>query len=637
MPRRIVPERGLVLTSEQKEVLEKRANHLKRQIEGLGKQDGQQLLPDVIIFFTAVERALEQEIFYTGEDAANAALLLDHGDERAEKLFAGETPWITQTGLVVRGFVSKLDDSIQPYGLVVPETFDPSAGRRHRLDIWNHGRNAKGSELSFLMERLTDPGEFTPQDTFVLHPYGRYSNAMKFAGEVDVFEALAHVKTNYPIDEDRICIRGFSMGGAATWHLAAHHAGEWVAATPGAGFAETAEYQQIAERDVPFPWWEQAMWASHDATKYAVNFHQCPTVAYSGELDAQKQAADIMSKYLSKEGIVLKHILGAGMGHQYDDASKADIERWLVPILATGRDRSPSSIRFTTYTLRYNRMRWVQVDGLERHWERGRVDAKISGSTIYATTCGVTALNLSFGAEESPFQPGQAVRVVIDGDELDCGTVGKDRSWLLQLVKRHEGWSTGSTLESLRKRPCLQGPIDDAFMDSFMMVTPTGTPTVNRKVAEWIETELDDAIYQWHMQFRGDVRIAADGDVTDVDIDRHNLVLWGDPSSNRLLERLIEDLPLVWNRESVELGGCVHDSANSVPVLIYPNPLNPDRYVVLNSGFTFAPYGNLSNALQTPKLPDWAVLDIRVPEEYRLTSGVIDCDFFDEQWKVKML
>src|SRR6185369_2651675 len=106
---------------------------------------------------------------------------------------------------------------------------------------WLHGRGETLSELNFIADRQKTPGQFTHESTLVLHPYGRYCNASKFAGETDIFEALEHVKPHYSIDENRIAVRGFSMGGASCWHLATHHAGLWAAASPGAGFAETAE------------------------------------------------------------------------------------------------------------------------------------------------------------------------------------------------------------------------------------------------------------------------------------------------------------------------------------------------------------------------------------------------------------
>ncbi len=43
---------------------------------------------------------------------------------------------------------------------------------------------------------------------------------------------------------------------------------------------------------------------------------QCPTVAYSGEIDKQKQAADIMDRFLKAEGLDLTHIIGPQTAHK---------------------------------------------------------------------------------------------------------------------------------------------------------------------------------------------------------------------------------------------------------------------------------------------------------------------------------
>ena len=71
-----------------------------------------------------------------------------------------------------------------------------------------------------------------------------------------------------------------------------------------------------------------------------------------------------------------------------------------------------------------------------------------------------------------------------------------------------------------------------------------------------------------------------------------------------------------------------------LPALIYPNPLNPTRYVVLNSGFTFAHPRSSSNADQTPKLPDYAVVDIDGMPAVGVAGEVVEAGFFDEQWKL---
>ena len=70
------------------------------------------------------------------------------------------------------------------------------------------------------------------------------------------------------------------------------------------------------------------------------------------------------------------------------------------------------------------------------------------------------------------------------------------------------------------------------------------------------------------------------------------------------------------------------------PVFLYPTPVNPKRYVVVNSGFTFREAGAQSNARQTPKLPDWAVIDIRVPPTPLAPGAVADAGFFGEHWEL---
>ena len=148
------------------------------------------------------------------------------------------------------------------------------------------------------------------------------------------------------------------------------------------------------------------------------------------------------------------------------------------------------------------------------------------------------------------------------------------------------------------------------------MVRPTGT-ALNEKVGKWADAEMKHAVDHWRRQFRGEARVKDDKDVTDADIAAHNLVLWGDPSSNAVLAKIADKLPIQWDKDGVRLGDKTYDAGHHVPVLIYPNPLNPKRYVVLNSGFTFREYDYLNNARQVPKLPDFAVVDIDVPVSSR--------------------
>ena len=489
------------------------------------------------------------------------------------------------------------------------------------------------TEINFLNDHLKNPGQFTPANTFVLHPYGRFCNANKFAGEVDTFEALAHIRKNYPIDENRISVRGFSMGGAATWHIATHHAGLWAAAAPGAGFAETPEYQKSNLRETP--WYEQKLWHLYNATDYAANLFNLPTVAYSGEIDKQKQAADVMARELKKEGIELTHIIGPQTEHKYHPDSIPEINRRIDSIVAKGRNPIPAHVKFTTYTLRYNKMFWVTIDGLEQHWEKATVDAEIKdAATIQARTANVTALTLSIPSGLSPFAIGQATIVMIDAQKLVAPPSQSDRSWRMRLQKNGKTWGMATeATTALQKQHGLQGPLDDAFLDSFVMVRPTGK-AANEAIGVWVKNEMEYASKIWRSQFRGEAQIKDDSDITPADIANSNLILWGDPSSNKILAQIADKLPIKWSATNIQVGGKTYSSTQHLPLLIFPNPLNPKHYVVLNSGFTFRE-DNASNARQTPKLPDWAIVDITVPPSPLRVGRIVNAGFFGEQWELK--
>lgn len=631
-----VPPLGIPIPPTERAVLESSVTTLGREIETLrttlkSKPLLLELLPDVQIYYNAVAYSLAQDTFYRAADFKTARTLLQHGMERVKQLRADQAPWNIATGLVVRGYVSRIDGSVQPYGLVVPPSYRAGSGQKHRLDFWFHGRGDNLTELAFIAGRETRAGEFTPDDTFVLHPYGRYCNAFKFAGEVDVFEALEHARKYYAIDPDRIAARGFSMGGAAAWHIGAHHASQWVAVNPGAGFVDVKKYQKLEDKLNTVPWQEQKLWNLYDALACPINLMNTTLVAYSGEEDTQKIAAEYMEQALAAEGFKMTHIIGPQTGHKYEPEAKKKVAALMDAAAAKGVNHRPSKISFVTYTLKYNRMHWVTVDALERHWEQARVDAELLPGVIQVKAVNVAALTL----ENPAPTPTAALKLRLNGQDVSVANA----SWPLHLRKAGAAWQVmdeaafRASASTLAKRHDLQGPIDDAFMDRFVFVRPTGT-ALNEKVGAWVKDELADATLQWWRQFRGKPQIKDDTAVTDADIADSNLVLWGDPSSNKVLARIADKLPMRWDTKQVSLGGITFDADKHVLVLIYPNPLNPKRYVVLNSGFTFAETRGQSNAQQTPKLPDWAIVNLTVPRATRLLQGVVTAGFFDESWQV---
>lgn len=455
------------------------------------------------------------------------------------------------------------------------------------------------------------------------------------------------------------------MGGAACWQFATHYSDRWFAANPGAGFSETPQFLKVFQKEElkPTPW-EQTLWNLYDCDKWALNLTHCPTIAYSGENDKQKQAADVMEQALAEHGIRLRHVIGKGMGHKYDADSKAVVDITLDTLQDFEPRETSKEIHLETYTLKYNRMHWVQIDALESHWKRATVKAKLELVTPRDNPNRVAGLpprhflEVSFDASNVEklsisFPPGTFSDVVIPyyvdidpdpdipgvpGLEGDVPRPFSDGSWSAAFRRTsatHNSWKVvDSIAPGLRKRHNLQGPIDDAFMDSFIFVRPTGTPA-NEAVGKWADAELTRAIEHWRRHFRGDARVVNDVDLTDEMIQSSNIVLWGDPKSNSVLAKIADKLPIQWTADKVTVGEKSYDGKNHAPILIYPNPLNLNRYVVLNSSFTFRDYAYLNNARQVPMLPDWAIIDLTTPPNPVWPGKVMEADFFDEQWKLK--
>lgn len=228
-------------------------------LQGLIKEIGtHELLSDVLIYEKAVRWALVYKELYDAPPPKNGKALpaggnvrkvLAAGLQRAKQMKDGNTPWTTQTGYVLRGYRSRIDGSVQPYGLFVPKEYDYKGENRHRLDFWWHGRGETLSEANFMANPQGASGIVSVPGQFILFPYGRYCCANKFAGEIDSFECLDHASKHYRIDESRLVARGFSMGGAACWQYAVHFPTLWCANAPGAGFSETPEFLKEFQKE----------------------------------------------------------------------------------------------------------------------------------------------------------------------------------------------------------------------------------------------------------------------------------------------------------------------------------------------------------------------------------------------------
>ena len=71
-----------------------------------------------------------------------------------------------------------------------------------------------------------------------------------------------------------------------------------------------------------------------------------------------------------------------------------------------------------------------------------------------------------------------------------------------------------------------------------LSVRPTGAPW-NRGVDDWAGARLRALQKRWLCDERGSLPVKDDRDVTEQEVQNYNLVLFGDPGSNRFLSGLL--------------------------------------------------------------------------------------------------
>ncbi len=618
--------------------------------EALGKMPDSPFKPDVEVYTKAVEWVVRHEEYWDAKSGEKILAVLAAGRKRAMELVAlrptASPSWTRIRGKpVVYGYRSMVDGSVQPYSLTIPDDYDDNS-ERYRLDVVLHGRDATLTELKFISSReaakpVKEIGPYIQVDV-----YGRGNNAFRWSGEADVFEAQnAALNRLFPRNFARInatvkVLRGFSMGGAGTWHIGLHQPFRFSAIGPGAGFSVTKGY--VKNMPDPLPNYIERCLHIYDAADYAENAYHVPVIAYAGDKDPQVAATKNVQERLKKfpEIPPITFIVGKDLEHkmppEYMAMAEAEYQK-------QGKARTPleKNIRFVTYTVKNGSAAWVYVDALDRHYDRAVVEAKWDDRKPVIKTTNVRRVELfrfrwyDFGRDRP-----MPKEVEIDGQTLPIPEerLGMAPSPFDRRYKKVNGkWELGdvddiplkATIQE--KRSGIQGPIDAAFMGRFFVVAASGAGWYSGHDA-FLKASRDQFAHVWDKYFRAE--LPTKESPVDNPLLAPHTILFGDPQSNSLIAKVLPKLPITWTKDKLVVNGKSYDPATHVPVMIYPNPLSPGKYVVLNTGHTFSEKDlQGTNALLYPHLGDWAVIKPKPTKAEPWAYEVVDAGLFDEFWQ----
>jgi hypothetical protein len=367
-----------------------------------------------------------------------------------------------------------------------------------------------------------------------------------------------------------------------------------------------------------------------------------PIVAYSGEIDKQRRAAENIQAELKKLGLAdrMTHLIGPGLEHKFPPEWVKASEGLIRKHLESPREEFPASERIVTYTAKNGHGRNVHIIAQETGYEQSSADYTRTGHKVVIQTKNVRGLALPFDVHTEPEQltiDGKSVSLEKAQSELSVTRWGEhNRSFYVWKAGGTWQWDAPKRVKGRLNNHVfgVTGPIDDAFTRPFLCVIGTGTP-MHPAMHMAAMAQLERFRREWDKWMRGELPVVKDTDVRVRDRGT-TLILFGDPGSNKLIAEALPQLPLAWNKTELRLGNTKVDPETHLPMLIQPNPENPESaYIVLNSGHTFhAADLQGTNALLYPRLADYAIVKPTPTATDPAAFEVVTAGLFDERWQV---
>lgn len=565
---------------------------------------------------------------------------------RLEKLVTsaalGTDPLIQERGTFRRAYRSRFDASLQHYSIHVPKRY--RGKRAWPLVVGLHGlgssphmalrqvlgkdRDKEAGESGEPRAIRSDMPQLPDRGVITVCPYAYGDTAYWFYGELDVLRVIEEVSRDYRIDPERIVLTGLSLGGLGTYHIGHHYPDRFAALGPLGGFSSVKLYRQI--RKHPKTDWERLLINQRDATSYAENGKYTPMYVVHGEKDAPRHARAMTNRY---KALRYRYALDIpeGYGHDVWQYSYGR-GRLLQSLLRHRRPKTPDEIVFKTLSARYRSAYWATINWFEFTNRpaivRGRVDRKRNAINI-------TDLGNVRGLTLSPRRAGLSLEKPVTVSLPNGDTVTSEPKQRLHLSRTKGVWSMQSQAEPPpgQKRPGLSGPLDDIMFEPHRFVVgthdPKQTDTNRRLVAE-------DRTYLRHRNHKITFPASDDVSITDDQIQSEHLVLYGNPNSNSVLRRLIAaGLPLSFDANGLTLFDRRYEGKDVGIKMIYPNPLAPNKYVVVVAGVSWR--GTLLSRHLPRFLPDVVIYDERIRSRYLerilIDRPVLFGGFFDESWK----
>lgn len=584
----------------------------------------------------AVEFRMLQRIFRDCEQPGNFALYrgkiagnLAKIQTQLDALQKGSNPFAHQTGQFLRGYFSEIEGSLQAYAVWVPPTYSAATETPVVINLHGYDPSFSSWEDNPFLQGF-NPAATAHNRYLLVNPFGRGNTAYQNIGEADVLEVLAEVRRLYHIDENRIYLTGGSMGGAGTWNIGLSYPDLFAAIAPIMGPTDFLFWTGLKPGQLSRL--QQFIFARNSALFQAENARNLPVFCNHGVRD------DIVPIEQSRKMEQRFHDLGYPIRYEEHPAAAhggfaAEMYRaiydWFEPLT---RVVNPKKVTLCSGHLKHNRSHWVTLEAFEKQTRFAQIDAEIlSRQKIQIQTQNVARFSLELNPDL--VETREELQITIDETTIIIPGIAKKETF----VKAPEWQLEDKTVPPpiLEKTSELSGPLSEAFNSGFLLVYgTTGSPADTRVN----HAEVERFSRQWEAWQHVPCRAKTDTAVTAADIHDYNLILLGAPQTNRLTQKVNSELPIRFEGDAIVTGTETFRGAGTGLALIYPNPLNPAKYVVVLAGITRVGTQGIVKRIGTEF--DYIIFDEKTMGLNLLQGNLaiegtpLLCGFFDHEWQL---
>jgi pimeloyl-ACP methyl ester carboxylesterase len=530
----------------------------------------------------------------------------------------GKKGSVRANGFVRLTYIDEIDHTPQFCRAYLPLNYTPN--KKYPLVVMLHGYF--GDNPVYVKWWSIDQRHYSVVDKYpviYIEPHGRGNTSYNGIGDRDVLRCIELAKQTFNVDEDRVYLKGESMGGGGTWNVGTRHPELFAAIAPVYGawdYHVSMDENQLAKLTES----ERFNYEKSSSFVHADALLTTPVFVIHGDIDKSVNVNN--SRYavrlLQRWGYDIRYHEYPGFGHEgipYTD----QLIQWF---LEHKRNSHPDKVRVRSADLRSASAHWLKVT--QRNDPNSFIEAEaevLLNNTIKLSTENVLEVELTPSNEL--IDPQKPVTVIWNVNDIRETSVANGK-----ILVKDKSYNPSFVY----KTPNTEGNITEIITSPFAVVI--GTISNDSLMIKMINKKSQEFITYWKNWQKYNPRIYKDTELTDAEMSKYSLMLFGDAEANLITKKLSNKIPLKISSQEIEITGRTFAAKDACVQMIYPHPNNPERHILVigatsGEGMFFCNQSNLNC--------DFIIQDGLIPnkpgmkrEIFNIASGI-----FDYNWQIK--